>query len=273
MTNSIRSNLNKDEIISEIKLSMNADYLENKKVFLLVEGNSDVLFLKKFANEDVELLESFSGKQGVKYIVEHFSNDKVIGICDRDYDYAYQNNHIFYYDYSTLEIMIVHNDNVFENVTAEYYYGEMCFNELRIHILKQLCWLSTFRKYSFDKNIGINFNGLSIAELLSNGIFSRERALEKLNLINSKDLREYTELFQIETDNIDNLYNITQGHDFIKAFQKLCQDENDKSDKKAKIPNLNMMESIFRCSFRIEDLMQTQLYKDINGRGIDIFIQ
>lgn len=261
-----------EDIISEIKLSISADYLE-KKVFLLVEGNSDVLFLKKFVNEYVELLESFSGKQGVKYIVEHFSNDKVIGICDRDYDYKYQNKHIFYYDYSTLEIMIVHNDNVFENVTAEYYYGEMCFNELRIHILKQLCWLSTFRKYSFDKNIGINFNSLSIAELLSNGIFSRERALEKLNLINSKDLREYTELFQIETDNIDNLYNITQGHDFIKAFQKLCQDENDKSDKKAKTPNVNMMESIFRCSFRIEDLMQTQLYKDINGRGIDIFIQ
>lgn len=266
MTNSIRSNLNKEDIISEIKLSISADYLE-KKVFLLVEGNSDVLFLKKFVNEYVELLESFSGKQGVKYIVEHFSNDKVIGICDRDYDYKYQNNHIFYYDYSTLEIMIVHNDNVFENVTAEYYYGEMCFNELRIHILKQLCWLSTFRKYNFDGNKGINFNGLSIAELLSNGIFSQERALEKLNLINRKNLREYTELFQVETDNIDNLYNITQGHDFIKAFQKLCQDKNNKT------PNVDFMESVFRCSFRIEDLMQTQLYKDINGRGIDIFIQ
>lgn len=63
MTNSIRSNLTKNDIISEIKLSISADYLDNKKVFLLVEGNSDVLFLKKFVNEYVELLESFSGKK------------------------------------------------------------------------------------------------------------------------------------------------------------------------------------------------------------------
>lgn len=209
----------------------------------------------------------FLGKKGVKEIIEHFSNDKVIGICDRDYDYAYQNNHIFYYDYSTLEIMIIHNDNIFENVTAEYYCGEMYFKELRIHILKQLCWLSTLRKYNFDENRGINFNGLSIAELLSNGIFSQERALEKLNSINKEDVSKHTKLLKIETENIDNLYNITQGHDFIKAFQKLCQDKNNKT------PNVELMESIFRCSFRIEDLMQTQLYKDINGQGIDIFIQ
>ena len=89
----------------------------------------------------------------------------------------------------------------------------------------------------------------------------------KLNCINRKDLNAYNELLQMETDNIDNLYNITQGHDFIKSFQKLYQDKNNKT------PNVEFMESIFRYSFRIEDLMQTQLYKDINGRGIDIFIQ
>lgn len=271
MKNSIRTNLTKKDIISEIKLSMSADYLETNKVFLLVEGNSDVLFWNKFLNEHVDILESFSGKQGVREIIEYFikdsSYDKVFGICDRDYDSTYRNEHIFYYDYSTLEIMIVHNDNVFKNITMEYYRGDKSFEGLRIHILKELSWLSAFRKYSFDENLDINFNGLSIAEVLKNGVFIKEKALEKLNCINRKDLSAYNELLQVEIDNIDDLYNVTQGHDFIKAFQKLCQDNNNKT------PNVELMEGIFRCNFRMQDLMQTKLYSDINERGIDLFIQ
>ena len=251
-------------------MSMSADYLD-KKVFLLVEGSSDILFLKKFLNENVDVLESFSGKQGVREIIEYFLDDnldnKVFGICDRDYDYTYQNKHIFYYDYSTLEIMIIHNDHVFKNITMEYYHGYKSFEELRIYILKELSWLSAFRKYSFDKNLNINFTGLSIAEVLEDGVFINEKALEKLNRINNKDLSIYNEFLQVATDDITNLYNITQGHDFIKAFQKLCQDKNSKT------PNVNTMESIFRCSFRIEDLTQTQLYKEMNEREINIFTQ
>lgn len=270
MTNSIRTKITKEDIISDIKMSMSADYLD-KKVFLLVEGSSDILFLKKFLNENVDILESFSGKQGVREIIEYFLDDnldnKVFGICDRDYDYTYQNKHIFYYDYSTLEIMIIHNDHVFKNITMEYYHGYKSFEELRIYILKELSWLSAFRKYSFDKNLNINFTGLSIAEVLEDGVFINEKALEKLNRINNKDLSIYNEFLQVATDDITNLYNITQGHDFIKAFQKLCQDKNSKT------PNVNTMESIFRCSFRIEDLTQTQLYKEMNEREINIFTQ
>ena len=270
MTNSIRTKITKEDIISDIKMSMSADYLD-KKVFLLVEGSSDILFLKKFLNENVDILESFSGKQGVREIIEYFLDDnldnKVFGICDRDYDYTYQNKHIFYYDYSTLEIMIIHNDHVFKNITMEYYHGYKSFEELRIYILKELSWLSALRKCSFDKNLNINFNGLIIAEVLKNGRFNKEKALEKLNSINNKDLSIYNEFLQVETDDINNLYNITQGHDFIKAFQKLCQEKNSKT------PNVNTMESIFRCSFRIEDLTQTQLYKEMNGREINIFMQ
>ena len=270
MTNSIRTKITKEDIISDIKMSMSADYLD-KKVFLLVEGSSDILFLKKFLNENVDILESFSGKQGVREIIEYFLDDnldnKVFGICDRDYDYTYQNKHIFYYDYSTLEIMIIHNDHVFKNITMEYYHGYKSFEELRIYILKELSWLSAFRKYSFDKNLNINFTGLSIVEVLEDGVFINEKALEKLNRINNKDLSIYNEFLQVATDDITNLYNITQGHDFIKAFQKLCQDKNSKT------PNVNTMESIFRCSFRIEDLTQTQLYKEMNEREINIFTQ
>ena len=168
---------------------MSADYL-NKKIFLLVEGSSDILFLKKFLNEHVDILESFSGKQGVREIIEYFlddnSDNKVFGICDRDYDYTYQNKHIFYYDYSTLEIMIVHNDNVFNNITTEYYRGDKSFEELRIWILKELSWLSALRKCSFDKNLKDDYSAFNSKSIQKKKQSSEPQKNEAENVIPSE---------------------------------------------------------------------------------------
>lgn len=110
---SVTSSLTKDEIIAEISLMSSAD-LNNKNFFVLVEGKDDMTFLNRKLASNVYLFESFSGKEGVKEIVKYFNKDNIIGICDKDYDDCAE-NHIFYYDYSCLEMMLISCDEAFES--------------------------------------------------------------------------------------------------------------------------------------------------------------
>lgn len=119
MENSIRNNLSKSDIISTIRMSMAAD-IKNEMTFIIVEGYDDVAFMRNKIAENSTILESFSGKEGVREIVEFFNNINVIGICDRDYDYAYQNNMVFHYDFSCLEMMMIKNDNVFNQYQVNF---------------------------------------------------------------------------------------------------------------------------------------------------------
>ena len=64
-TNSIKSNLTKETIISEIKLLSGTKNNEDK-VYIIVEGEDDIKFFKKFLKANVIIYESFSGKKGVE---------------------------------------------------------------------------------------------------------------------------------------------------------------------------------------------------------------
>ena len=69
--NSIHSNLSKDDIIADIRLTLSADF-EHEKIVIVVEGEDDIVFFNGKLHPDVDIHESFSGKQGVKEIVTFF---------------------------------------------------------------------------------------------------------------------------------------------------------------------------------------------------------
>lgn len=70
-TNSIHSNLSKEDIIADIRLTLSADF-EHAKTVVVVEGEDDVVFLNGKLRSDVDIHESFSGKHGVKEIIDYF---------------------------------------------------------------------------------------------------------------------------------------------------------------------------------------------------------
>ena len=144
--NSIRSNLSKDDIISDIILSMGAD-IYTKNIYILLEGQDDISFLHPFLAENVLLYESYDGKDGVETIVsKRFAdNDRVIGIRDKDYQIRPVSEKIFYYDYGCMEMMLISNDDVFDNLCFEYYRGNIPRKQLKKYILKQLKYLSIIR--------------------------------------------------------------------------------------------------------------------------------
>ena len=56
-TNSIKANLTKDSIISDIKLLLGAD-INKENIYVVVEGDDDIKFLRRYLNSNVTI---FSG--------------------------------------------------------------------------------------------------------------------------------------------------------------------------------------------------------------------
>ena len=66
--NSIQSNLTKDDLIAEIRLTLGADFKREHTV-IIVEGEDDISFFNGKLSSNVDIRESFSGKRGVLEIV------------------------------------------------------------------------------------------------------------------------------------------------------------------------------------------------------------
>ena len=226
MSNSIRNNLDKETAISEIRLLLYSDY-ERKKSFIVVEGEDDCRFLKGKINEDVDIVESFSGKHGVLEIISEINDDRVIGIRDKDCDPVIEHPRMFYYDYACLEVMMIMNDVTWQSLCYQFYDGELSVNELRLKIFNDLKWLTLFRKLDNEREWGIRFNGFSYSNAWNENerCFDNELGFIVLKKINSDKQEEQIIQFKADVDGqlayFDNedLPFFTQGHDFINYFK------------------------------------------------------
>lgn len=262
-TNSIRTNLSKDTTISEIKLLLGADREKVKKI-VVVEGEDDTIFLSKFFNEDVILFESFSGKQGVEEIINtrEICNFRVIGIRDKDYCYRSSNKRIFFYDRCCLEMMIIENTESFNNICHEYYKGDLESEKLKEFILNELYMLSMLRKYNEENNNDIKFRGLKFSDFIDN----ENRLIEdnlKISImqINGEKSIDFNCLSEIPEDfSIEELLNITNGHDFINFF-KVVSDRTRTSNKDC--PNKKQLSRDLRISYNNIAFVKTDMYKSI----------
>lgn len=260
-SNSIKDNLSKEDMISDILLCLGAD-IHKENIYLLVEGEDDIKFLRPFLTDNVYIYESYDGKNGVEYIVgERFgTNLRVIGIRDRDYQIAPISDKIFYYDYGCMEMMILKNDDVFKNLCAEYYRGEESAQQLRINLLKELKCLSVIRMYNERENWGKKLRGISIIAAW-NSIekkIDNEVILSKVNQINGGFFKDDV-LQKIEQEckrewSEEEFYNNTQGHDFSMLYAGICNQYKQKGIKYSEI------EASGRCIFRQNDFEQTNLY-------------
>jgi len=257
-SNSIRTNISKEDIISDIKLTKSAD--SNKEhIYIVVEGQDDINVMSKFLADTVFLYESYSGKEGVEEIVKYFNTQEVIGIRDKDYQLQKKSQYIFYYDYCCLEMMIILSDNVFQNLCTEYYHGKLTFSDLRLKILQALKEACLIRKYNEQKLWGINFHAIKPSKYwdsstmtidyvtLYNDIYVIPKKGFDKSLIDSD--------MMISWNYYDYLSN-TQGHDFFSIFATICS-------TKRGISQANISASA-RVVYSISDLQQTVLYEDLS---------
>lgn len=260
-TNSIRENLTKEDTISIIKLYLSED-IDHKNTYMIVEGETDIKFWKYMAKKDVVLLESFSGKKGVKEIIEEnfIYEPRVIGIVDKDYENVEEFKNIFFYDCCCLEMMLIKNENVFEKIYGEYYFGQLKKNELRKFLLSELKFISLIRKTNEEEKLNLRVKGISI-----NNAFDKNEKKIQVDIIIDK-LKEMNEGFfsnnTLELDinsemSVDELLDITQGHDFSTLFATYCNSLRKKRNSHIKSADI---EQSLRCIYTKEDFRLTNLY-------------
>ena len=219
--NSIRTNIKKDEIIAEIRLTLSA---KPKTPIIVVEGKDDVRFVNRFFVQEALIKESPAGKPDVINIVGFFQDKiSVIGICDRDYDENEPPSKIFFYDYSCLEVMLF-TENVSKKIFKDLHVPDRIS---RHQILSQLTWLSCFRKASAIYGWSVNFGGLSInkafdgkEEYLNNEILkiSLKEKNSDTNLFSS-DRNKVTEDEMNNLGSLNDLMMLVNGHDLRHLIQ------------------------------------------------------
>ncbi len=262
----------KQHLLNTIKLKLNADISRSKPV-ILVEGNDDSKFIKTFIDDECCIFESYSGKEGVKEILEDskLKKDKrVIGICDKDYDdiCEIKNNKLFYYDYCCLEMMLIANNNLNKRICDEFYEGNRTATEVRLELLKKLFCISNLRNFN-SKNLkeykyedGINFKGIRFCNTLNkNQNFCADLFYKELIKINPPIHKSYIDEnfknIKPLSDTLDYYLNITNGHDYIFCFQTLCN-HNKKSHIK-----INSIASCLRVGFSFKKFKETNLYTSL----------
>lgn len=266
--NSIKSNLTKEDIISDIKLSLGAD-IHRSEVYIIVEGEDDIKFLRSELkiDENVYLYESFDGKNGVEEIVgiEFASNNRVIGIRDRDYSkLRMSENSIFVYDNCCMEMMFIENDLAFNKIYCEFYNGTMQFDQLRNHLLNELSFLSCVRKLNEENCWELLLRHLSISNVFdkkTNKICNK-KLFESIKRVNDNKIDELkNKLIEKETSKertIDELYQITRGHDFANLFATIC------NLHKSKSISGKTVEECLRCAYTHIEFKNSKLYEALN---------
>lgn len=260
-SNSIYEIINIDTVINEIKLTLSAD---PNTSFIIVEGVDDVNFFRHHCSQDVIIRESYKGKLGVYQIINIYSDKaSVIGICDCDYDDTPLPTHVFAYDFSCLETMLLANNKTRETVFTQLNLKDKVTLE---EILNQLSWLSHLRQKSFQENLAIKFNGLSISLLFdcTCGI-KKDSLIMMLNKVNNTP----SLLTEEQVDSINNnvnlahtlndLLNITHGHDLLNLIQSYHAYY---ITSKSKISSVSDIRALLYCTYA-EKFNTSKLYSDV----------
>lgn len=266
--NSIHSNLTKDDIIAEIRLTLSTDF-EHKHTVIIVEGEDDISFFNGKFSSNVDIRESFSGKRGVLEIVSFFSDNRVIGICDADYNTDTFSPHMLYYDYSCLEMMLISSNSAFTPFFHTYYRDKANPTEMRFKSLYELKWLSCYRKLNSTCDWGICFTGLSMAKAFEaetqniniSNIISQIRTLNPRLTGYIRYQVDQVHIEYIKKHSLPELLSITQGHDFLDYFRELCLTTWSPSSK---FPSSRELFRALVASFRQDDFEQTILYQQLN---------
>ena len=269
--NSIRTNISKSDVISDIRLTKAADTKE-ESVFLVVEGIDDIQFFQNKITDNVYLYESYSGKSGTQDIVKHFMDNKIVGVCDKDYDRECDCDYIFFYDYTCLEMMIISSIKTFKSTMSSLCKIEADAADIRDILLRRIKLISIFRKLNHQYSWGLRVTGLRIQNCFDESLLIIEdRLLTEIMRINIdkssvpfEEIRTLLYKMNVELD-IEEIMNLTNGHDFIHCIHSWYQKR--KIKKQSEISADKILTCLF-CSYSDEEFHKTLLYRSIKSYEI-----
>lgn len=254
---SIRENEKLEDMIATIKAELSYD-IEHKLSFVLVEGSDDVKFVKKnFCNENVVCYESFSGKSGLEQLVKdaRLEDERIIAIRDKDYvDKSILPDRMWTYDTCCLETMMIKNRDVQEGMYKTYYDGDSQLDVFYESIFRQLMPISILRKKNEEEKKFINFNKMRLLECCNMEMVDTLTIFK--NVGQDESMHEMCMAEGCEMP-IDELYNITNGHDLCKILGFTFKSGKGEMGEQR-------IRDVMLCAFRKNDFAETELYKDLS---------
>jgi len=267
--------------LNELRLSKNHP-LMREKIFVLLEGNTDVKFFRNIFNITTTNINRINGKEKIIKALEILQNEeftKIIGIKDADFDHleniTYNNINIFLTDYADIEIHMIES-SAFQSLINEFS-SENCYEEF-LSVLKEkiydkalligyLRWFN--ERYFKDKNRYIlRFEGLNYNSFIevSDCDFSINEENLLLEIISHSKCQLRREELEEEVNYLksisDNHLQICNGHDIAKILAYLFNHKN--NSEKTNIKQ-DRIEEALRLSYDISDFQQTNLYNDLSA--------
>ena len=268
----MRQYLNENVTINEICLELRHPTGKNY-LWVLVEGTTDQNLYAKLidgANTKVEMVHG-GGINNLRKALEILiiESDRIIRIRDADFLHINQQDEIidtlFLTDAHDAEMTLLSCDTVFQHLVAEYLpskYAE--FNQLRDSLLVSLAFLSGIRWLNDTEELNLNFNGIGMVKFYDqlNLILDKTQCLQYIESRSPNKIRTIPiQVEEIETkiSDVDDYYNLNNGHDVVKAFALHIAKINGKGVKDDELCKA------LRIAYRKEDFAQTRLYRNLKN--------
>ena len=269
-----REDITPQQKITELRLDISHPN-SKQKVFILLEGESDVKLYRSLFNNDTCKIETIPGGKifleiGLRTLIN--LHRLILGIRDADFIHLegkkVELSNLFLTDYHDSEMMMASENQCISNIFFEHTkLKSQEHNNVFQKILQAIRFLGYFRWFNDLENesngFQFNFNSLGLGDLFDKEHFKIDekaliqKVIERSPNAKIKDVDVILgSIKQLFNDNHD-LLQLCNGHDFMKIMSLLCSSRNKGySDKD--------MASIFRITYNQEMFKKTQLFKDIS---------
>lgn len=270
--------------INELKLDFTHPNSKDK-IYVLLEGPTDVRLFRKFFNTKSSKVESIPGGKPklVEALVELSPIRKgILGIRDSDFlnlegkKSGYDN--LFLTDFHDIEMMMIAIDEIFSDIIIEYSnIPQEKHSNIRMNILKAIAFIGYVKWYNEINNLEFNFKGTRFSDVIDHSNFSlkEDKYLSKLLSQSPNAKRTDVVLIKEEINKLKNaafdLLQLCNGHDFMIALNIYLQKKGDAKN----VAGENTFSSIFRIKYSKEHFEKSNLCKEIQNwsvkEGVTIF--
>ena len=261
--------------ITELRLDISHPNSRGK-VFVLLEGESDVKLYRKLFNNDTCKIETIPGgkiflEKGLEILNDIYK--LIIGIRDADFLHLEgqkpQFSNLFLTDYHDYELMMAseiecHCPILFEHTSIVANDHNLTFQKL----LNSIRFLGYLRWYNEIENLEFNFRGLGLNDLFDKRSFTIDNKVLIQTIIDRstnakiKDIEQIFDSVQRLHNDSHDLFQVCNGHDFMKVMAILC------SSRQKGISDKDMA-SQFRVAYNQNMFQKTQLFKDTSEWAVE----
>ncbi len=254
-----------------IELRLDISHPKSKgKVFILLEGESDIKLFRKLFNLSNCKVETIPGgmlklEEGVGILVN--IHPLIIGIRDADFIHLeakpYEKANVFLTDFHDIEMVLISEDDAFSPLVFEYTnLPKHKHNEIRTNIMDLIEQIGYLKWLNDKENLEYKFEA-GFQDLISfanhkidfNQYF--ERVLSKSPNAKITDKTIILDKMRILKDTNPNPLQLCNGHDFMKAFSEYI-----KQNCRVKNIDCEHVVSSFRMTFTFDHYSRTRLHHD-----------